>query len=105
MFFNLFRRKEKKLLGTSLNRDVLEGFIDKIEDIVCVVDNNYKIEYINKPNMINKYNYLMDLLDYNENQELYNEIIEITKQEGFYANNVEIIKDKEKTAIYMLCIM
>lgn len=101
MFFNLFKRKEKKLLGTSLNRDVVEGFIDKIEDIVCVADNNYKIEYINKPNMINKYNYLMDLLDYNENQELYNEIIEITKQEGFYSNNVEIIREKEKTNMYI----
>jgi len=101
MFFNLFKRKEKKLLGTTLNKDVVEGFIDKIEDIVCVVDNKHKIEYINKPNMINKYNYLMDLLDYNQNQELYNEIIEIAKQEGFYSNNVEIIRDKEKTAMYI----
>ena len=101
MFFNLFKRKEKKMLTGGLNNDVLAGFIDKIEDIVCIVDNNYKIDYINKPEMAEKYNYLMDLLEYNENQEMYNEIINTTKIDGFYSNNIEIMKNKEKNKMYI----
>lgn len=101
MFFNLFKRKEKKLLTNGLNRDVVEGFIDKIEDIVCIVDNNYKLDYINKPDMAIKYNYLMDLLEYNENQDMYNEILDTIKLEGFYSNNIEILRNKEKTTMYI----
>ena len=33
-FFNFFKKKEKKLLEAGLNKDVVEGFLDKIEDIV-----------------------------------------------------------------------
>ena len=95
-FFKIFKRKERNLLTNGLNNDVVEGFIDKIEDIVCIVDNEYKIDYINKPDMSKKYNYLFELLSYDENKELYNEIINITKDEGFYSNNIEIIREKEK---------
>ena len=108
MFFNLFKRKEKKLLTGGLNKDVLTGFIDKIEDIVCIVDNNYKIDYINKPEMVTKYNYLMDLLEYNENQEIYNEIFDTVKLEGFYSNNIEILHSilkSEKTIILKMAKM
>lgn len=101
MFFNLFKRKNKKLLNGGLNEDVLSGFIDKIEDIVCIVDNNYKLDYINKPEMMAKYNYLMDILEYNENKYIYNEIINTAKQEGFYSNNIEIFRNKEKTNMYI----
>lgn len=101
-FLKLFRRKEKNnLLISGLNNDVVEGFIDKIEDIVCIVDSNYKIDYINKPDMAKKYNYLFELLGYDENKELYNEIIETTKEEGFYSNNIEIIKQNDRTAMYI----
>lgn len=101
MFFNIFKRKEKKLLTGGLNKDVLEGFIDKIEDIVCIVDNNYKIDYINKPEMATRYNYLMDLLEYKDNQDMYNEILNTVKLEGFYSNNIEIIRNREKTTMYI----
>lgn len=102
MFFNLFKRKEeKKLLENGLNRDVMEGFIDKIEDIVCITDSDYKIEYINKPDMVEKYNYLFELIGYEENKEVYNAIIELTKQDGFYSNNIEILKNNEITAMYI----
>ena len=49
-FLNPFKKK-KNLLISGLNKDVVEGFIDKIEDIVCIADSNYKIDYINKPDM------------------------------------------------------
>lgn len=100
-FLNPFKKKEKKLLENGLNRDVIEGFIDKIEDIICIVDSNYKIDYINKPNMINKYNYLLELLEYENNKELYNKIIDTTKEEGYYANNIQLTKNNEKVAMYI----
>jgi len=100
-FLNLFKKKEKRLLTNGLSRDVIEGFIDKIEDIICIVDSNYKIEYINKPEMDNKYSYLLELLEYEENKDLYNKMIENTKQEGFYSDNIEIIKKNKKMNMYI----
>ena len=97
----LFKKKEQKLLEAGLNRDVVEGFLDKIEDVVCIADENYKIDYINKPNMVNKYNYLLELLKYDQNKHLYNEIVNTAKEEGFYSNNIELIKNNEKRAIYI----
>ena len=100
-FFNLFKKKEKKLLEAGLNKDVVEGFLDKIEDIVCIADENYKIDYINKPNMVKKYNFLLELLEYNQNKQLYNEIVNTAKEEGFYSNNIELFKDNEKRVCYI----
>ena len=100
-FLKLFKRKERRLLGNGLNRDVVEGFIDKIEDIVCIADSNYKIDYINKPNMTKKYIYLLDILEYKENKELYNEIVNTAKEEGFYSNNIEIVRNNEKNMMYI----
>lgn len=101
-FFKIFKkRNDKKLLVNGLNRDVVEGFIDKIEDIVCIADINYKIDYINKPNLASEYSYLLELLEYDENKELYNKIVNTAKEEGFYSNNIEIVKNKEKHAMYI----
>ena len=100
-FLSLFRKKKKIALSNGLNKDVVEGFIDKIEDIICISDVNYNIEYINKPNMNNKYNYLLDLLSYEENKELYNKIIETVKTEGFYSGNIEIEKKNQKARMYI----
>lgn len=101
-FLKLFKkRNNKNLLGNGLNKDVVEGFIDKIEDIVCIADMNYKIDYINKPELSKKYNYLLELLEYEENEELYNEIVGTAKREGFYSNNIEIVKNKEKYGLYI----
>lgn len=51
--------------------------------------------------MSKKYNYLFEILGYDENKELYNQIINTTKDEGFYSGNIEIIKQNEKTAMYL----
>ena len=52
------KRKEKRMITTGLSRDVIEGFIDKIEDIICIADCNYQIDYINKSNIEEKYTIL-----------------------------------------------
>lgn len=100
-FFNIFKKKERKLLNNGLNKDVIEGFLDKIEDIICIADSNYKIEYINKSNIEEKYNNLLELLEYENNKKLYNEIINRVKQEGFYSNNIGLTKNNEKVAMYI----
>ena len=100
-FFHIFRKKEKRMLTNGLSREVIEGFIDKIEDIICIADSNYKIEYINKPYMANKYNYLLDVLEYENNKNLYNKIIETVKEEGFYSGDIELEKKNGKARIYI----
>jgi len=100
-FLNPFRKKEKKWLEGGLNQSVVGGFIDKIEDIVCIADVNYKIDYINKADMAEEYKYLLDLLKYEENKELYNQIVSTVKKEGFYANNIELMKQNKTTTMYI----
>ena len=100
-FFNIFKKKERKLLNNGLNKDVIEGFLDKIEDIICIADCNYQIDYINKSNIEEKYNNLLGLLEYENNKELYNEIVDTVKKEGFYSNNIELIKNNDKVAMYI----
>lgn len=100
-FLNPFKRRKEMLLESGLNRSVVEGFIDKIEDIVCIANVDYKIDYINKPDMVNKYNDILELLAYKENMNLFEEIIEKTKSEGFYSNNIELNRNNEKINMYI----
>ena len=100
-FLNIFKKKEVKTLENGLNKDVVEGFIDKIEDIVCIANENYQIDYINKKEMNEKYKYLFELLCYEENKETYNLIMNKITEEGFYANNIKLIKNKEESSMYI----
>lgn len=100
-FFKIFKKKDKKLLNNGLNKDVIEGFLDKIEDIICIADSNYQIEYINKLDVEQQYENLIQLLEYQNNKELYNEIINKVKDEGVYTNNVELNKKNEKISMYI----
>ena len=56
-FLNPFKRRKKEYLSleTGLNINVVQGFFEKIEDIVCITDNNYEIIYINKQDLKKKY--------------------------------------------------
>lgn len=99
--FSIFRRKKENLTISGLNKDVVEGFLEKIEDIVCIIDSKYRIDYINKSNLSKEYKYLFELLNYKDNRRLYNEIIDTANEEGFYSNNIEIIRDKERISMYI----
>ena len=99
--FNLFKRKETHLLEKGLNEEVIKGFIDKIEDMVCIADCNYKIVYMNKANMQGRYKYFFDLLSYEDNKELCQEIVDTVKKENYFAKDIKIKKNTETVSVYV----
>lgn len=96
------RKKKSKLLVSNMNVDVIEGFFDKIKDIICIADYNGKIEYINNGEFYNKYKKLKELLLYDQYNELiYEEIISKTLDEGSFLGEVKLNKDNTKINVYI----
>ncbi len=96
------RKKNAKVLISNINLDVVEGFFDKIKDIICITDYEGKIEYINNGEIYNKYEKLKEILLYDEYNELiYEEIISKTLDEGSYIGEVELNKDNTKIKVYI----
>ena len=102
-FLNPFKRKKKEYLSleTGLNINVVQGFFEKIEDIVCITDNNYEIVYINKKELKETYSSLLQIIDYKNNKELLEEIDKQIQDEGFFSDNIEIMQGQEKTCMYI----
>ena len=68
MFFK--KRNDKKMLeSSSINPSIMTGFLNKIEDIICVVKYDGSIVTINKDDI--KYHSLQELLNEKQNKELY----------------------------------
>lgn len=102
-FLNPFKRRKKEYLSleTGLNINVVQGFFEKIEDIVCITDNNYEIVYINKKELKETYSSLLQIIDYKNNKELLEEIDKQIQDEGFFSDNIEIMQGQEKTCMYI----
>lgn len=102
-FLNPFKRRKKDYLSleTGLNINVVQGFFEKIEDIVCITDNNYEIVYINKKDLKNTYSSLLQIIDYKNNKELLERINKQIQDEGFFSENIEIMQGQEKTCMYI----
>ena len=79
----------------------MQGFFEKIEDIVCITDNNYEIIYINKQELKKKYSSLLQIIDYKNNRDLLVEIDKQIQDEGFFSGNIEIIQGQEKMSMYI----
>lgn len=84
-----------------MNINVVQGFFEKIEDIVCITDNNYEIVYINKKELKETYSSLLQIIDYKNNKELLEEIDKQIQDEGFFSDNIEIMQGQEKTCMYI----
>lgn len=98
------RKKRNKMLVSNLNIDVVEGFFDQIQDIICITDYEGTIEYINNGEIYNKYTKLKEVLLYDQYNELiYEEIISKTLEEGSYIGEVELNKEDTKINIYIAC--
>lgn len=102
-FLNPFKRRKKEYLSleTGLNINVVQGFFEKIEDIVCITDNKYEIIYINKQDLKKKYSSLLQIIDYKNNRDLLVEIDKQIQDEGFFSGNIEIIQGQEKMSMYI----
>lgn len=96
------RKKNSKVLISNMNIDVVEGFFDKITDIICITDYEGKIEYINNGEIYNKYKKLKEVLLYDQYNELvYEEIISKTLDEGSFIGEVKLNKDNTKINAYV----
>lgn len=102
-FFNPFKRRKKEYLSleTGLNINVVQGFFEKIEDIICITDNNYEIVYINKKELKKQYSSLLQIIDYQNNKYLLEKIDKQIQEEGFFSGNIEIIQGQEKICMYI----
>ena len=102
-FFNPFKRRKKEYLSleTGLNINVVQGFFEKIEDIICITDNNYEIIYINKKELKKQYSSLLQIIDYQNNKYLLEKIDKQIQEEGFFSGNIEIIQGQEKMCMYI----
>ena len=102
-FFNPFKRRKKEYLSleTGLNINVVQGFFEKIEDIICITDNNYEIIYINKKELKKQYSSLLQIIDYQNNKYLLEKIDKQIQEEGFFSGNIEIIQGQEKICMYI----
>ena len=102
-FLNPFKRRREKYLSleTGLNINVVQGFFEKIEDIICITDSNYKIDYINNMELRKEYTSLLEILDYKSNKELIQKIDSEVSENGFFSGNIEINKDHQKICMYI----
>lgn len=103
-FLNIFKKKEKiQKLDGGINVNVMRGFLEQIEDTICIANVQGDIEYINNPSMLDKYKTLRDLLEYKENKSTYSKIISTALDEGAFIGDIELNKNDVKIGMYIAC--
>lgn len=101
-FLNIFKKKNKiQKIDSGINADVMRGFLEQIEDIICIANIQGEIEYINNKEMRNKYKSLQEILEYKENKSLYSKIIETALDEGAFIGDIELNKNDNKIGMYI----
>ena len=99
MFFR--KHKRKRIEGSKFDPSVLEGFINKVNDIILVANYDETIEVINKPEIIENYKSLEDFFDKKNNEELYTDMMNTIKSDGSFIGNIEITKNNENIRLYV----
>lgn len=98
MFFK--KRNDKKMLeSSSINPIIMSGFLNKIEDIICIVKYDGNFVTVNKDDI--KFHSLQELLNEKQNKELYSKIITTVKEEGCYQSDIEIEKEDRIVKMYI----
>lgn len=93
-FLNIFAKKEtRQQLDNGMNVNVVRGFLEQIEDTICIANSQGDIEYINNISMKEKYKTLRELFEYQENKSLYNKIIATAMDEGAFIGDIELNKN------------
>lgn len=84
-----------------INPVILDGFLNKIKDIILTADYNGKIETINKPDLVEKYKTLEDFFERKSNQELYDDMMRQINEQSSFVNDIELMKDGKKIRLYV----
>lgn len=101
-FLNIFAKKEtRQQLDNGMNVNVVRGFLEQIEDTICIANSQGDIEYINNISMKEKYKTLRELFEYQENKSLYNKIIATAMDEGAFIGDIELNKNQAKIGMYV----
>lgn len=101
-FLNIFKKKDRiQKIDSGINVNVMRGFLEQIEDTICIANTQGDIEYINNKEMMEKYKTLQDILEYKENKSLYSKIIETALDEGAFIGDIELNKNDNKIGMYI----
>ena len=96
----LFNKKYEQN-SNKIDPSVLEGFINKINDIILIANNDETIEIINKPEIMEEYKSLPDFFEKKYNEDLYNDMIFKIKVNGSFIDNIEITKNNQNVRLYV----
>lgn len=95
------RKKKKELYSGTINPKIMEGFLNKIKDIICIANYDGTIEMINNKEINKEYKTINEFLSESENQLLYSTIFKEIKEKGSYINDIEISKNNQIIRMYM----
>lgn len=99
---NFFSNKNKKdYLSNKINPTIMEGFLNKIDDIICIANFDGTIEIINNPTINSNYKTIKEFFSEEENPALYVKILESLKNKGSYINDLELIKNGKSIKMYV----
>ena len=80
---SIFKKKdEKEIVKSTLNPMIMEGFLNKIKDIVCIANYDGTIEVINNPEINANYKTITDFFSETENPDVYRKIIDEVMDQG-----------------------
>jgi response regulator RpfG family c-di-GMP phosphodiesterase/signal transduction histidine kinase len=94
--FNKNKEESKKISPV-----ILEGFINKVKDIILTANYDGIIETINKPELKEIYKTLGDFFEKENNLDLYNNIINQIMEEGSFVDDIELKKNNQTVRMYV----
>ena len=102
--FNFFKKKAKKdnVVTKALNPAIAEGFLNDIDDIVCIANYDGTIETINNFEKNEQYKTLKDLLFEMNNKDTYQKIIDKIIKDGVFNDDVVFIDKDNRRNRYII---
>lgn len=102
--FNFFKKKAKKdnVVTKALNPAIAEGFLNDIDDIVCIANYDGTIETINNFEKNEQYKTLKDLLFEMNNKDTYQKIIDKIIKDGVFNEDVVFIDKDNRRNRYII---
>lgn len=93
--------RRKRLNTPMIDPDIMDGFFNKIDDIICIANYDLSIELINKKSINEEYTQLSELFSAEKNEEIYDDIVKKIFDEGCFIGDIEIEKDNGTVRLYV----